>query len=568
MTTFYIGPDGNDANTGLSRVERIKTSARLDVLIDSHAPPHRVCFEGNFDRDWAPGPWDTTLFSFGRPNAQDIQLTATAVILNDSSIPLPLFCDYHRFVTPIQAVQVGSTPVWQISGILPAGNHARRIFACDYKSVSASSLPLFELWESGGALASQWYDKLGTRPDFNWTQYDQSGNLTTSLFIYCPVNPIELYGGITMVSDLSYSLLLMKQDGWIVDPDLTFQGGGYASVALQACQDAVFEGHIRGWHFYTNGLFITADGTGKSTKNLTLAPLIDTAVRALPFFSEDGNHQMGGHHGILIDYSVDLDGLTVSAQASNGRPTRISDCLHAGIGNYAPTAGKMHRNITVERNVAFDFRNVIYGRAYGLLGLDTQVENVMVGGVIANQPTRSQLGGKNIRCIGGMHTAGKRDGGVIEGRFGGSRDATGTASGFAFFTTDAVDVNNIAVVDWTFDGCVGGGIEFDQFGPAQTYRGNIEVSGCTFIASCDPDANRFPSNGFPPGSGDLYALSHNFANTQPEQVIRYFGNTAVGYTKGKRFVGGGVANGVFELDTPAFMPDAQNAGWKLFDQRS
>jgi len=569
MTTFYIGPDGNDASSGTSRANRIKTRSRLEALINdpSFTPPFEVCFEGNFDRDWAPPGW-FELFRFDQARAAGIHLRATAVAMADAAIPLPIFCDYHRFITPAQAVQVGSTPIWEIANILPAGNRVRRAFGCDYKSgsVSAEGLKFFEVWESGGASLAQCYANLGTHPDFNWTQYDTAGNLGTSLFIYSPVNPIALYGGITVVSDLSYALMVMQQDGWTVDPDLVFQGGGYAAVILKSCANARFEGQVRGWHFYTSGLLVIDDGTAKSTQNLTLAPLMDTAVRSLPFYSTDSAHQMGGHHGIVISDTADVNGMTVLAKASNGRPTRIADCLHGGIGNAPPLAGKMHRNIVVEREVAFDFRNVIYGRAYALVGLDTQVENVQVGGIITNQPTSSQLGGKSIRCIGGTCSAGKPDGGLIALRFGGTTNKADTAQGFSFYTSAQSDVNDVAVIDWTFDGCMSGGIAFNQGAATQTYRGSVAVAGCTFIAPCQPGASHFPPDAFPPANGAIYAVSHNLFNVQPEQVISYYGNTAIGYTQGRRFVSG-VANGVFPLDSPSFMPTGRNAGWKLLPQR-
>jgi len=82
---------------------------------------------------------------------------------------------------------------------------------------------------------------------------------------------------------------------------------------------------------------------------------------------------------------------------------------------------------------------------------------------------------------------------------------------------------------------------------------------CRFIAPADPGASRF--------GGATYAVQHDVIDAQPEQVICYYGNTAIGYTQGRRFVGGGVANGVYPLDSTAFMPETQNGGWKLFDQR-
>ena len=67
-------------------------------------------------------------------------------------------------------------------------------------------------------------------------------------------------------------------------------------------------------------------------------------------------------------------------------------------------------------------------------------------------------------------------------------------------------------------------------------------------------------------SGDK-ALPYDYLVLAAGSANNYFGNTAVGYTLGRRFVGGGVANGVFPLTGTTFMPVTQNAGWKLFNER-
>lgn len=570
MTRFFISADGNDGNSGLVYSQPVRSSARLGALIDGdNNVPHQVCFAGNFDRDWAPAG-SGEFFRFDQTRAAGIRLSATAVVTGQD-LPLPLFCDYDRYTDPARAVQVGATPVWEIAGAVPANsNRVRRVWACDYKSpsITADGLKLCELWESGCADLNyaQCYANLGTQPDFNWTQYGASGLPGTSLFIRCASNPISLYGGITVLTDFSYSLMTLAQDGWSVDPDLTFQGGGYGTVILRSCSDARFEAALRGWHFYTSALLILDNGHNMTTRNLTLAPQIDCAVRALPFFCDGNNpgHDMGGHHGIIVTSNADLDGLRLLAQASNGRPTRIADCVHGGIGNYIPLAGKAHRNICVERNVAFDFSNVMYGRAFAFAAGDAQLQNLDLGGVVTNQPTCSQVAGRDVRLAGITFSAGKPDAGVIHMRFGGTRDATDTAAGLSLYTTtfggSAVDLNNVTITDCTFDGCLAGGVLLSQFDAAVPYKGSVTVANCTFIAPANAAASSF--------GGAIYAVQHDMAGPQPEQMISYAGNTAVGYTMGRRFVGGTpTVNGVFRLDSTDFMPVAQDSGWTFLDQR-
>jgi len=112
-------------------------------------------------------------------------------------------------------------------------------------------------------------------------------------------------------------------------------------------------------------------------------------------------------------------------------------------------------------------------------------------------------------------------------------------------------------VDCTFDGCLSAGLQLSQFDATVPYTGNVVVAGCRFIAPPNDAANKF--------GGSIYAVEHNMATSQPEQLVSYFGNTAIGYDKGRRFVNG-LVNGVFDLNSTGFMPQMQNFGWKLFDQ--
>ncbi|MDB5803064.1 MAG: hypothetical protein JWN73_386 [Betaproteobacteria bacterium] len=570
MTRYFISPEGSDGNSGLGWQQPVRSRARLAALIDGdNNVPHQVCFAGNFDRDWAP-PGSIEFFRFDQTRAAGIRLSATAVVTGQD-VPLPVFCDYDRYTNPARAVRVGASNVWEIAGAVPTNaNRVRRLWGCDYKSpaIGAQALKLYELWESGcaGLDYAQCHAHLGARPDYNWTQYNAAGALGTSLYIACPENPISFYGGITVLTDLSYALMVLAQDGWTVDPELTFRGGGYGTVILRSCSDARFEAALHGWHFYTAALMISDNGHNITSRNLTLAPDIDCAVNALPFFCDDANpgHNMAGHHGILITADADLDGLLIAGQASNGRQTRIADCMHAGIGNYIPLSGRMHRNLRVERNAAFDFGNVIYGRAFGFVGPDTQVQSLELGGIVTRQPTCSQASGRDIRFAGLTFSACKPDAGLLTLRFGGTRNTTDTASAISLYTTNfggsAIDLDNVSVTDCTFDGCLTCGLQISQFDPAVPFKGSVNISGCTFIAPTNPAAHRLASR----VAGSTYAVAHNMATPQPEQQIRYANNTAIGYTMGRRFVGGPPhVNGVFRLDSEDFMPAGRNVGWTL-----
>jgi len=490
----------------------------------------------------------------------------------------------------------GSSTIWKLPNVVAAGvagdrRQVRRVFACDYKALDGDAFKYHELWESGGAIADC-RNNLGTRADYSWTQFDASGLLTTDLFIYCAANPITLYGGLSLLTTEMGPLLRFETDGWIVDPELTFQGGGLECVHICGCHDALFEGAVRGWQFYSAAIAIFENhqfggDPNKANQNITISPWIDAAVVGLPFFSEDtgtdsnGNrtgHPMGGHEGISVTNGTVVTNLVVRGRASNGRPSRIYDCVHAGMAAVGLPGGKAINGINVGPGIHFDNTNTLYGRAFGIIGTQDLLRNVKVEGcLITNQPTLCELGGRDIQLIGCQFLAGKLDGGSITSnvfnnqdadrlhwRFGtGDRNTYDTSYAVSCGVFNGLDVNNITISNCVFNGYYSGGLNFGTTNAGQGFGGMVVVSGCTFIAPAGPNATTFRVLG--ENTQMPYAVEHNFADTQPESLIRYFNNTAVGYTMARRFVASIPFSAVIGLTSSDFLPLAQNLGWRFID---
>lgn len=606
---LFIGADGDDSKDGLSRANRIQTQHRLNQIMAANAAngkPYQLCLEGNFDHDWMALSGNNLGFCFNFniagygndktapwQNVTGLRLSATAIVTppgpGEPAIPLPLLCDYKRFTVASALTEV-ATNIWQLPGVVASSaNRARRVFACDYEALDDDDFKYHEIWESGGTGPNDFYNNLGSAPGYDWTQCDATGTLTASLFIYCTENPIDRFGALTVATDETGTLLRFETDGWIVDPELTLQGGGANVMQIAGCHGALFEAAIRGWHFYTGAIYIFQNtlyggDPDKDNQDIVISPCIDAAVVGLPFYSADNDgHQMGGHEGIGISNLAGLNGLRIQGIASNGRPSRIDDLLHAGIATTCDPAGKLITNLLVEPGISFDFTNVIYGRAFSLLGQATTLRNVRVeGGLITNQPTSSEFGGRDIKIAGATFLAGKLDGGAIMSnifsdkahaeltwRFGSSTgtpsnntyDTSNAVSVFTDSKTDAnVDVYNVTISNCVFNGYYSGGLNFATTAATETFQGAVVVSGCTFIAPAGPNAT---IAGLP--TATTYAVEHTFATAYPEKAMRYFNNTAVGYTNARRFVNTQPFNNTVGLTSTDFLPLTQNMGWRFID---
>lgn len=485
IVSVYCGPssDGvsSDANTGLTdRSHRVATPARYKAVIAALPAGDTAWLklEGNLHQGlsgWAVVSGTMASFSSGDTNMQGVRISATNT--EDPAAPLPVICSYDQITsapawTNTATTTAAGTPIWSTP---ITGGGVRMLWAADW--LTNAKFWRSALWEGGANYTSTFtniHPNLDKVPGLNvfgtgWTCYNAAGTLGTTLFMACPINPFTFYGIITYCTDQMNAVMSIAGiSNWQVDREVTIRGGGAYSVSLFAPGPGRFDGKILGSHPYLEPIGIESTVTGP----IILAPYIDPQYPyEVPFYPANSTgHNVGSNHGISIKASCSLvgatnygNGIRVVARALNGERTMIRDMFHAGVGEVPPSVGLVHRFVSIEDDVAFDFAKVPYGRAFAWGGTLAQSQDFKVGAIqVFNQPTQSQMNGDRAKAVGGFYHSKENVGNGYVGPWGVTSNKIGTSVGIACYTSTSTQMRDIELYRNTFY-CDDGGYTFDTF---------------------------------------------------------------------------------------------------------
>jgi len=433
VVKIYIGPDGSDANDGSTRALRIQGRAKLLTLVDALGAGDtvRIMAEGTFHRNitgWATANHYFDLDGTAHPKLEGFRLSATNT--EDALAPLPVWSSYAWLTgawTDTGTTTTRGTKIWS-KAIVAGATTAHRLWTAD--SLTDANYWRKEMWEGGANYTTtftnihpnlDWIPGLDTYGPC-WTCYKADGTLSTTLiYMASPIDPGTLFATITYLPNGQTSVMRVKSvSNWTVDPEVTIRGGSARSITLDtvgAAGECQMHAAIMGSSQYS--------GRGYSiygvSQNLTIGPYFDPQwPYEVPFYCGfSTGHDVSGHHGINIDSACDMSaadgfwdtpgmttyGLRVKAVSTkaNGkdRVNVIRDCFHGGVANLGPSGAVYQQYISIDDGMQFDFRNVVYGRAFAFTGT-ANARYIKVGAIIShNMPIPCQFSAYNSSWIGG-----------------------------------------------------------------------------------------------------------------------------------------------------------------------
>lgn len=586
VVKIYIGPDGNDANNGTTRALRIQGRTRLLALVDAlgAGDTARIMAEGVFTRN-TPG-WGIVNHWFdldggANPKLQGFRISATKT--EDAAAPWPEWCCFEWLTgawTDTGTTTTTGTKIWSHA---ITGTAVGRVWAAD--SRTDSEYWKKELWEGGANYTTDFtniHKKLDWVPGLDvwgtcWTTYNAAGSSGAStMYMACPVDPATIYPTLTYLTNgFTEILRIINLSNWTVDPEITLRGSsttGKVCVmeAVGAAGPCLMEAES-----YSGSQYGTGFNVYGASINLTIGPVCDPKYPyEVPVYNGfSTGHNNSGNHGVNIDTNCDMSaadgywdtpgatafGLRIKAFSvrSNGtsRVNYIRDYYHAGVANVGPTT-TYHQYISIDDGMQFDFRNVMYGRAFNFSGTE-RARYIRVGAIIAhNMPSPCQFAAYNSSWIGGLVHGKSGFGNNYSSPYGAISNKANYFGGFAAFSgSGGVNFSNIDVQHVEFMCMDGGWIPSVNNGVA--FDGVLRIADCTVIRPWFQNAANYDQTFY-------QACYVTLQTSADEPMIQFRNNVTVGYAS--VCVKSDVISPLSGVKTTpdAALPAATNSGWTQF----
>ncbi len=588
VVKIYIGPDGSDAQDGTTRAKRIQGRAKLLTLVDALGAGDtvRIMAEGTFHRGitgWATQNHYFDLSGTDHPKLEGFRLSATNT--EDGDAPLPEWCSYAWLTgawTDTGTTTTRGTKIWS-KAIVAGATLAYRLWTAD--SLTDANYWRKEMWEGGANYTTtftnihpnlDWIPGLDTYGPC-WSCYKADGTLSTTLiYMASPIDPGTLWTKITYQPNGQTSVLRVKNlSNWTVDPEITIRGGGSRGITMEdvgANGECQMHAAIMGGGQYS-GRGYTIYGV---SQNLTIGPYYDPQFPyEVPYYNAASTgHDVSGHHGIHFDSASslaaadgfwDTPGMTnygarikATSTRSNGteRVNVIRDCFHGGVANGGPSGAVYHQYISIDDGMQFDFRNVMYGRAFNFSGT-ANARYIRVGAIIAhNMPAPNQFAAYKSSLIGARIHGKPSVGNSYTSPYGLVSNKAGFDVGFSAFSgSGGTNFSDLDIHHNEFM-CASGGL-FPSVFDSVAFAGPIRMANNVTIRPWFQSVAGFDAT-FYQAMQIVLQTSADGANVQLRN------NTTVGYPSACAYtsIKSPVSN---TKSTPeAALPAAANSGWTHF----